>query len=149
MHSVAVHNEKHLAWYRAHQAAQKIQKDLGGETSLEHLKAQGTAVGQAGDNVATEALASRLHDWGLAFGCPAGAGLMVRAQAHLVAKREFERLPAEPAGAGQGSGSPSSLGRLQGTAPGLVWPAFAAIAPKRAGSGPLYSGIAGCPTAAG
>jgi hypothetical protein len=29
-------------------------------------------------------LAGPLHDWSLALGSPAGAGLMIRAQAHLV-----------------------------------------------------------------
>ena len=71
--------------------AQEVQKHLGGETSLEYLKAQGTAarehraqVGEAGDDVATEALAGLLHHWGLALGRPAGASLVIRAQAHLV-----------------------------------------------------------------
>ena len=92
MHRIAVHDKKHLAWHRAHQVAQKVHKHLGGETSLEYLKAQGTAVGQAGDDVATEALAGllhdrglALHDRGLALGRPAGAGLVVGTQAHLVA----------------------------------------------------------------
>ena len=111
---MAVHNQKHLVLDRAHQAAQKVQKYLGGETPLEHLKAQGAVVGQAGYEVATEALAGRLHHGCLPLGCPAGAGLMVRAQAHLVAKGEFEPLPAEPAAAGLSTGAPSSLGRRSG-----------------------------------
>ena len=45
MHRMAVHDEKHLVLDRAHQAAQKVQKYLGGETALEHLKAQGAVVG--------------------------------------------------------------------------------------------------------
>ena len=114
MHRMAIHNQKHLAWHRAHQAAQERQKHLGGETALEHLKAQGAVVGQAGYEVATEALAGRLHHGCLPLGCPAGAGLMVRAQAHLVAKGEFEPLPAEPAAAGLSTGALSSLERRSG-----------------------------------
>ena len=114
MHRMAIHDEKDFAWHRAHQAAQERQKHLGGETALEHLKAQGAVVGQAGYEVATEALAGGLQDRSLALGRPAGAGLMVRAQAHLVAKREFEPLPAEPAAAGLSTGAPSSLGRRSG-----------------------------------
>ena len=130
---MAVHDEKDFVWHRAHQAAQKGQKHLGSEMALEHLKAQGTAVGQRRDEVATEALAAPLHHWGLALGPSKfrtggpNAGPSRRPSG-------FGRLPAEPAGAGRGTGTPSSLGRLQGTAPRLAWPAFAAIGPKLAGS---------------
>ena len=96
MHRMAVHDEKDFVWHRAHQAAQKGQKHLGSEMVLEHLKAQGAAVGQRRDEVATEALDAPLHHWGLALGGPASSGLVVRTQAHLVAPVDLGAFPLSP-----------------------------------------------------
>ena len=148
MHRMAVYNQKHLAWHRAHQAAQKVQKHLGGKTPLEYLKAQGAEVGQAGDDIATKALPGGLYHWAALWApskCRTGGSSADPSRR----PSGFGPLPAGLAGAGRGIGAPSSLGQPQGTVPEPAWLAFAAIGSKHAGSDPRSFETTEFPTAAG
>ena len=121
--------------------------------SSDLLKAQAAAVGERRDEMATEALPGGLVSTGsgpeapsTARRRPGGSGLVLPTQAHVSPSVNGCLLPDT---AGLGTGAPASVAWPQGTAPELPGPAFAAIAPRRAGSCPPPAGRAPAHTAAG
>ena len=94
VHRVLIHDQIDPTPRAAHQASQKLDEDIAGETFFEHHESQRASIRNRRDHVAPPSLSGSWDDWGPSLATVRGAGLMVVAKPHLVAPVDFRPLSA-------------------------------------------------------